>query len=92
MIGHIFKYKIQKIGEIVEIEMPVNAKICDINCQGNELFLWAMVDIHAPLEKTRFVVYGTGWKIDNAENLYFIKTVHTPDGFVWHVFSVIDDE
>lgn len=88
MINYIFQYKIPNSGKIVEIEMPVNAKICDINFQGNGLFVWAMSDIHAPLEKSRFVVYGTGWKIDNAENLYFIKTVHAPDGLVWHVFSV----
>ena len=92
MIGHVFKYPINKISEIVTIAIPSTWAICDVNCQGDELFLWGMVDIHAPLKDYRFIVYGTGHKIDDVENLFFLKTVHMPDGLVWHVFAVKDEQ
>jgi len=92
MIGHIFKYPIPDIGKVVEIELPEGYAICDINQQGGDLFLWAMVDTHAPLETIKFVVHGTGWKIDDAENLFFLQTVHMPSGLVWHVFTVIEED
>ena len=92
MIGHIFKYKISGFGRIVEIELPQGYVIFDINQQGSGLFLWALIDIHAPMKTVKFVVHGTGWKIDDVENLFFLQTVHMPSGLVWHVFSVIEDE
>ena len=91
MIGHVFKYPINKIGEVVEIQLPSNWAICDINHQDNEFYIWAMVDIHAPLKTERFIIHGTGWKIDDIENHFFLKTVHMPNGTVWHVFAVQED-
>jgi len=94
MIGHVFKYALNfpgEAGQVVTIEMPVDCAICDINHQGDCIFIWAMVDIHAPREQYKFVVHGTGWKIDDAENLFFLKTVHMPNGLVFHVFAVEDE-
>lgn len=94
MIGHIFKYCISfphEPGKIIEIQMPSRLTICDINHQDDCIFLWAMVDKNAPLKTERFVVQGTGWKIDNIEILYFLKTVHMPNGLVWHIFRVRDE-
>lgn len=91
MIGHVFKYPINfpnEAGKVIELNLPNNFAICDINHQDDCIFLWAMVDIHAPLEPYQFVVHGTGWKIDDVENLFFLKTVHMPNGLVWHVFAV----
>ena len=94
MIGHVFKYPINfpdEAGKVIEIQMPSKWAICDIHHQDDCIFLWAMVDVHAPLEKYKFVVHGTGWKIDDVENLYFLKTVHMPNGLVWHVFAVKEE-
>lgn len=91
MIGHVFKYPINfqnETGKVIELNLPNNFAICDINHQDDCIFLWAMVDVHAPLEPYQFVVHGTGWKIDDVENLFFLKTVHMPNGLVWHVFAV----
>ncbi len=91
MIGHIFKYQIPISDNVVEIELPEHHQYCDIQEQGESIFLWCMVDIHAPLVKKKFRVFGTGHKIDNAEDYYFIKTVQMNNsGFVWHVFEVIE--
>lgn len=91
MIGHVFKYEIPIADGILEVDMPDNCKICEVNCQGESLFIWAIVDIHAPFYTNKFMVFGTGHKIDNAEKLRFIKTVHMPSGLVWHVFAVIGE-
>lgn len=91
MIKHVFKYPINfadEAGKVIEIQMPVGSAICEVNHQDDCIFLWALVDTHAPLEPHKFVVHGTGWKIDDAENLLFLKTVHMPSGLVWHVFMV----
>lgn len=84
----ILKYPLpQIIGEIIEVEMPDRWAICDINHQGDELFLWANVDTDEPVTANKFIIYGTGWEIRDMENLSFLKTVHMPNGMVWHVFS-----
>ena len=88
MIRHIFKYEIPLTDELIKIEMPEKYSICDINNQGDNLFLWAKVDIHASLMTSKFKIFGTGHKIDNCETAIFPKSVHMPNGLVWHVFAV----
>lgn len=88
MIGHVFKYEIPLTDELIEIEMPDNYAICDVNNQDDSIYIWAMVDIHAPLFKNKFKIFGTAHKIDDVEGLYFLKTVHMPNGLVWHVFAL----
>jgi len=91
MKTHIFKYQLADIydlGKIIEIEMPADCLGCDVNYQGNIVYMWALVDPDSPLVKRRFVIHGTGWRIDNSDDLRFIKTVHMPSGLVWHVFIV----
>jgi hypothetical protein len=91
MIGHVFKYEIPVKDEIIEIQLPEHYKFCDIQAQGDGIFMWCMVDIHAPLITKRFRVFGTGHKIFNAENHLFIKTVqlnHMP--LVFHIFEVME--
>lgn len=92
MVGHVFKYQIPLKEGISELQMPSKWAICDVNHQEGQIFIWAMVDIHAPLKTYKFMIHGTGWKIDDVENLYFLKTVHMPDGLVWHVFAVQEED
>ena len=92
MIGHVFKYEIPLIAAVIELQIPDNYAICDINNQGDSIFIWALVDVHAPLVINKFKIFGTGHKIDDVEGLYFLKTVHMPNGLVWHIFSIEDKE
>ena len=91
MIRHIFKYVIPDIGKVVSIKIPKIFSICEAAQQDGSLCLWAIVDIHCPLVEQKFMVVGTGWQIHEIENMKFIKTVHMPNGLVWHVFLVEDD-
>lgn len=94
MAKHIFKYAINfpdEVGQVVEVLMPENFRICDVNHQEDCIFLWAIVDTHAELKPQKFIVYGTGWKIDDVSpgsQRFFLKTVHMPNGLVFHVFMV----
>lgn len=69
------------------VELPRWAweNIIDIEFQGSELYLWAVVDPSEPTEKINLEIYGTGWEIENADQLTHLKTVHV-NGFVWHIF------
>lgn len=84
----IWKYQLERIGE-TSISMPKGAEILNIGIQGNWLCLWALVDTEAEKESRCFMVYGTGWEIDNIE-LSYIDTFITEIGFfVWHFFEVL---
>jgi hypothetical protein len=87
MSTHIFKYEIHITDAVSCIELPVNSKICDINNQGNEIFIWCLIDIHAEWEKRYFKIIGTGHQIKTCEHLHFLKTVHMPNSLVWHIFE-----
>lgn len=88
MTGHVFKYALPMNGSILELDLPDQCAICDVNQQDGGIYLWALIDTHAPLVKRKFVIYGTGWQIQDVENLFFLKTVFMPNGLVWHVFEV----
>jgi hypothetical protein len=85
---HIFKYEIPIQDGEIEIELPENGGVCDIAEQNDKIYLWACVNIHAPLEKIKFRIYGTGHLTADAESLYFLRTVHMKNGLVWHIFIV----
>ena len=88
MIGNVLKYPINKIGEVITIIMPTKLAICDIGVQNGDIFLWALVDKFTPLRSYQFIVFGTGWEIEEVEKLTFLKTVHMKDGLIWHVFEI----
>ena len=69
------------------IDMPQGARILAIQNQQGKPVIWAAIDEDKPTEPRTFVVYGTGWKIDEpAEN--YIGTYQTLGGqLVWHVFE-----
>ena len=89
MLRKVLKYKIECIGETVTIDLPLGYTICDINHQNGDLYLWALVDIDAHLTPIKLLAVGTGNLILNCDNMYFMKTVHMPSGWVWHVFQVV---
>lgn len=90
MNGHIFKYEIPITDDIFAMELPENYALCDINNQGDKIYMWCVVDIHTTIVKRYFKIVGTGHQITGIEHLYFLRTVHMPNGLVWHIFEVPD--
>ena len=88
MIAHIFKYEIPITDEVIVMELPENSALCDVNNQGDKIYMWFVVDVHVKLVKRYFKIIGTGHQITGIEGLCFLRTVHMPNGLVWHIFEV----
>ena len=92
MNGHIFKYEIPITDEIISMELPESYGLCDVQNQGDKIYMWAVIDIHAKLVTRHFKIVGTGHQIMDIEHLYFLRTVVMPNGLVWHIFEVNHNE
>lgn len=82
----VYKYPLPFRGGTIPLALPRCGQILDIAFQGDDLFLWALVDPDGDLDSYTVVIAGTGHEI--AEDLratLFHKTLHHA-GFVWHVF------
>lgn len=85
----VFKYPITgKLGVVQDIAMGAGAEILTVQPQDNTLCLWARVDELATPETRQFVVYGTGWPMDDSLNLVYRGTAQV-SRLVWHVFEVV---
>lgn len=85
----VYKYM---LGQVSAIKMPKGAQILTVKEQGDEIFLWALVDPLAESEQRNFVVFGTGHEIyDYAEDgMKYLGTVHLDSGrLVFHVFELL---
>ena len=71
------------------IEMPVGAKILDVQVQNGEPHLWALVDDIAPMEARRFATVGTGHPLpDEISDGKHLGTFHLHGGaLVFHLFD-----
>jgi len=92
MNDHIFKYEIPIQDEIIEINLPKSYALLDIQSQGDKICMWCLIDTHEEFVTRKFVVIGTGWKIDIKEDLCFMKTVQMANGLVWHIFRFKENE
>lgn len=80
----IYKYPLQ-LADTQMIEIPKYAKILDAQLQGDDLFIWALVNLDYPAESKKIFIFGTGFELP--DDLYcHISTVQIK-GFVWHVFQ-----
>ena len=81
-------YRLTEI--IPAITMPRAARPLSVGMQGQDLYVWALVDPEAPIAEHMFAVRGTGHPITpEVEQGDFVGTVFDgPD--VWHVFSLGD--
>lgn len=87
----IFKYEIDY--REPEIKLPIGAKILSVGVQGQNLFLWAVVDEYSQLGTAyrRIHVFGTGETLPENPNLVFLGTVFMDNAaLVLHVFEEID--
>lgn len=87
-IHKIFKYQLS-VGPVNRLAIPKGAVIRHVgkNTTGPELYLWVEVDPELEVETRVFLVFGTGWEIENPDQYHFVGTVICERGFVWHVFE-----
>lgn len=86
----IWKYKLTGKG-MQTIDMPKGATPAAVHAKGNNLCLWAMVDIKAPLVSHRFLVAFTGDTIALEDNPRYIGTAHLQSfigEIVVHIFDL----
>ena len=85
----IYKYEIPATQKAVT--MKKDAEILSVAFQDQTLSIWAKVNSDNPDELKSFRVYGTGHAIfgdDENISIQFVGTAFHPAGFVFHVFSV----
>ena len=85
----IYKYKLN-YDQSQKVILPPDAKILAVGAQGDDIFIWAMVDpMDIPTSTRCIEIYGTGHDIPDTD-LYvrnYLGTVHMRNGLVWHVFE-----
>jgi hypothetical protein len=82
----VYKYRVP-IDDTSVVELPRGAQVIRFGCQGNEIFLWAVVD-PAEKETTKHIYWirGTGHPIPDSLGVY-ICSVDLPNGLVFHIFD-----
>lgn len=83
----IYKY-LANIGDITTLMLPKEAKILNVQKQGQHICFWALHSSEATLiESKRILRVGTGHPFDDTKEYQYIGTVQ--DGsLVWHYFEV----
>jgi hypothetical protein len=88
-VRKVFKYVLPDDDEF-HLPLPAGAELLHLDCQNNEVALWALVDPAAPTEARRFRLAGTGHPIETARQLTHIGTVLLMGGkLVFHLFEVM---
>jgi hypothetical protein len=68
--------------------IPKGGKVIAAKAQKEKVCIWVLVDTSNPAIERFFKVYGTGYRIPDAENLKFIDTVLMDNGdLVLHIFE-----
>ena len=90
-MSSIFKYPIQIAG-LQEINMPQYADIMSVQTQNGYPYIWALVDPSRPLKKVVLKVFTTGGEVPDYLHKHhkFIGTFQTGEGFVGHLFQLLD--
>ena len=86
----IWKYELEP-GKTQSIWMPGYANILDVQLQGSNPVLWALVDPAIPNEERRFQLVWTGEEMSNLEYSGYIGTFQAGPT-VWHLFEEYEDE
>lgn len=85
----IYKYPL-KIASSQIIEMPIDAKILDLQMQGNIVTILALVDTDKNIEKIQLLIYCTGEQIErDISKLEYIGTFQTKFNLLFHFFKVL---
>jgi len=84
----IYKYSLN-ITDSQVTSMPKDAQILTAQTQNDCLCLWALVDTEKPNTDRVIRIYGTGHPTC-VDDFYYVSTVQTRGGFVWHIFEEIN--
>ena len=81
----VYKYPIQELREIVELELPSCSRILHVYPQRYGICVWALVNPHnKTTEIHRLRIAGTGHPIEG--NWRYLTSIHE-SVFVWHIFE-----
>lgn len=84
----VYKYAVPNPGEREKVIAPATQTlVLDVAFQGNQLYMWLLVDPKAPLSEWDLMTVGTGW--DLPDSVSHLGTAHD-GGFVWHLFEVFE--
>lgn len=88
----IHKFPIPLKGATSSVEMPRGAKLLHFDAQGDELFLWALVDPESATRYRTFFIVGTGHTLPE-QNIHISEHVGSclmrNGALVWHLFEVV---
>ena len=86
----IFKYPIAML-ERTTLHIPKGAKLLCVAEQNGAWFLWAEIDTSKLPTKREIVIVGTGQPMLKDAAMWYIGTIHTSGGYVWHVFEELPE-
>lgn len=86
----VYKYKLSShlIGrDGAKCEMPRSAGFLSLSRQGEDFYVWMLVDPDDVIVERFFFMVGTGWEFDvTGHDAFHLHTLHE-NGFVWHFFE-----
>ncbi len=85
----IFKYPVP-LEDSFTLSLPLGASILDVQVQGRDMVMWAMVNPEGESEARSFRWIATGGEISSDEwpDLRHIATVQIEQVLVFHLFEV----
>lgn len=86
-MNSVYKYQLETTS-IQNVMLPFSAEILSVECQGDNIVLYAFVDTTETKKKIAEVrVYGTGHTVAHGVGFRFIGTAKMHNGnLMWHVF------
>ena len=90
MTRTIYKYSVIPT-DYFRLQLPVDAQILTVQMQGNEAFVWTLLNPDEPVVERTFRLAGTGHPIVESPNaLSYVGTFQMGGGrLVWHLFEVL---
>jgi hypothetical protein len=82
----IWKYQLRLTLGVQETHIPERASFLRADMQGDEPYIWMLVDPAAKVETRSFFIRGTGYPIE-ADGEWLATFDHGP--FVWHLFEAL---
>ena len=82
----IWKY-VLVIDDVQYIEMPMGAKLLDVQMQNGNPCLWVLVNPNAERESRAIYMRGTGHNANHVKDLTYVATFQMHNGeLIFHVF------
>lgn len=82
----VFKYPLV-LASNQRFDMPLGAKLLDVQRQGDSFCVWAIVEQSAPMREIEFLLLGTGHDLDSEYlNTYQFQATVQDGPYVWHWF------